>query len=64
MFSLESLVLPTSDEFSTVDDEKIRKFRDSLSFRDGIYYVQLPWYEDKLESVPSNHNAALRSLKG
>ena len=31
MFSMESLELPTSDEFSTVDKEKLRKFRDSVS---------------------------------
>ena len=63
MFSMESLGLLTSEEFSTIDKEKVRKFRDSISFRDGRYYVQLPWYEDKVESVPSNHNATLRSLE-
>ena len=60
MFSMEFHRLPTSEEFSIIDEEKISKFRDSISFRDGRYYVQLPWYEDKVELVPSNLNAALR----
>ena len=63
MFSMESLGLPTSEEFSTIDEEKVRKFRDSILFKDGRYYVQQQWYEDKVESMTSNHNAALRILE-
>ena len=63
MFSMEFLGLPTSEEFSTMDKEKVKKLRVSISFRDGRYYVQLPWYEDKVESVLSNHNAILRILE-
>lgn len=63
MFNLESLGLPTTEEFSTLDKEKVKQFRDSTTFKDSLYHVQLQWYEDKIKSVPSNHNAALRILE-
>lgn len=35
MFNLESLGLPFSKEFSTLDEEKVKQFKDSISFKDG-----------------------------
>ena len=63
MFNLESIGLPTAKEFSTLDEEKVKLLRDSITIKDGLYHVKLQWYEDKVKSVPSNHTAALRILE-
>ena len=44
---------------SNYDREKKAVFCDLISYKDNYYYVSLPWDEDKLPSVPSNHQVAL-----
>lgn len=43
--------------------KRLRSSGTLLSFKEGHYHVQLQWYDQKIESVPSNHNAALRILE-
>ena len=38
------------------------EFEKSIEFRDNAYHVKLPWHEDKIKSVPSNHRVALSVL--
>ena len=62
LYSLESLGLKDT-ELGSVDQEKIAQFSNSIIFKDGKYMVDLPWYEDVLEQVPSNHHVALATLR-
>ena len=38
------------------------RFRDGISFKDGHYHVELPWYQDNIDLVPSNNFVALKVL--
>ena len=63
LFSLESMGIKKSDkELETIDEEQINRFRSGITFKDGYYNVELPWYQDKIELVPSNHFVALKVL--
>ena len=63
MFSCESLgIAEEKDSTSDYDKIKIREFEESIEFRDNAYHVKLPWHEDKIETVPSNHSVALKVL--
>lgn len=42
--------------------EQIQHFHSPITLKDGKYYVQLPWYADKLAYVPSNYAIALLNL--
>ena len=46
----------------TNDQEQISKFEEGIQLIDGHYYVNLPWYSDRIENVPSNHFIALKVL--
>ena len=39
-----------------------KKFEESIYFKDNTYYVDLPWYEDKMKMVPSNYQVVLKVL--
>ena len=63
LFSLESMGIKISDEdLVSLDNEQIKNFEKGITFEDGHYNVELPWYPDKIESVPSNHYVALKVL--
>lgn len=34
-------------------------FRQSITFKDNKYYIQLPWESEKLSCIPSNHSVAI-----
>ena len=60
MFQTEGLGIDSKENAITdYDSVKIKDFEDSIEFEDGHYNVKLPWHEDVLEKVPSNHNVAL-----
>ena len=40
----------------------IDKFRQGISLQDGSYYVELPWKDEVISKVPSNHKVALSVL--
>ena len=61
LYSLESMGIHGA-ELGTLDEQKLTSFRDSIEFRDGHYYVSLPWHEDLLEQVPNNAHVALATL--
>ena len=62
MFNLESLGIHDENHFSDYDQEPVRHFQNAIEFKDGKYYVELPWHADKLARVPSNHAVSLRIL--
>ena len=63
LFSLESMGIKTDDkELVSFDKEQIEKFKQRISFQDGYYNVEQPWYPDKISQVPSNHTVALKVL--
>ena len=63
LFSLESLGIKKDDkELVSFDQEQIDKFKEGISFDDGHYNIELPWYPDKVDKVPSNHFVALKVL--
>ena len=63
LFSFESMGIKTTEaDLVSLESEQIKKFEEGISFKDGHYNVELPWYQDKIESVPSNHFVALKVL--
>ena len=63
LFSLESMGIKTNDEeLVSIDKEYIDKFKEGIEFQNGKYHVELPWYADKINSVPSNQVIALKVL--
>ena len=63
LFKFESLGIKSDDsEMIDFDKELIKKFEDGISYKDGHYFIDLPWYQDKVNLVPSNHNIALKVL--
>ena len=63
MFDVDSLGISSEDEvICDYDQHKIMEFEKSIEFRDNAYHVKLPWHEDKIKSVPSNHRVALSVL--
>ena len=61
IFSLETMRIK-EDSISDYVRDKIDSSRRSNTFREGCYFVDLPWNEDKLVEVPSNHQVALNVL--
>ena len=60
LFQTRGLGIYSKENATTdYDSVKIKDFEDSITFEDGHYNVKLPWHEDVLEKVPSNHNVAL-----
>lgn len=63
LFSLESMgIRPNDQESISFDNKQISKFREGIKQIDGHYYIELPWYPDRIEKVPSNHFIALKVL--
>ena len=63
LFSLESLGIKRNEkELVNFEQEQIDKFEKGISFQDGYYNVELPWYPDKVNLVPSNQFVALKVL--
>ena len=42
--------------------ELINQKKKSTEFKDNAYFVKLPWHEDKMKSVPSSYQVALKVL--
>ena len=63
LFTFESMGIKTNDqELISFDNQQISKFEKGIQLIDGHYYVNLPWYLDRIENVPSNHFIALQVL--
>ena len=45
-------------ELISFDNQQTSKF-ERIQLIDGHYYVNLPWYSERIENVPSNHFIAL-----
>ena len=60
MFSCESLGI--EDDQSQFDSDIIAEFERNIQFRDGRYWVKLPWFPDRIKNVPSNHGVSLKVL--
>ena len=61
IFSLETMEIK-EDSVSDYDHNKIGYFHSSITFREGCYFVDLLWNEDKLIEILSNHQVALNVL--
>ena len=61
IFSLETMEIK-EDSVTDYDLDKIDSFHCSITFRERYYFVDLPWNEDKLVEVPSNHQMVLNVL--
>ena len=61
MFNLDSLGHNEQIECD-FDRQMIDKFEQGISLQDGKYHVELPWKEDVIDKVPSNHKVALSVL--
>ena len=65
MFHVDSLGSSLNEDksVSDYDKAKIKEFENSIHYRNNAYYVDLPWHNDKLKTVPSNYPVALKVLK-
>ena len=61
MFNLDTLGHNEKIE-SDLDSQLIDKFKKGISLQDGRYHVELPWNDEVISKVPSNHKAALSVL--
>ena len=61
MFNMDSLSHNEEIE-SDFDHQLIDKFKQGISLRDGRYHVELPWKDEVIRKVPSNHKIALSVL--
>ena len=63
LFSLDNLGIKNLDsELADFDKYQISEFEKKITFKDNAYHIALPWYQDKIKQVPSNHKMALRIL--
>ena len=62
MFSLDSLGCHEEPNQSQYYTAMIEEFQRGISFKDNRYHVSLPWKENLVEKVPSNHKVALSDL--
>ena len=63
MFAIDTAVADGSKlDISGYNKKKIKKFENSIEFKDGCYYVNLPWIENRVNRVPSNFYVALKVL--
>ena len=61
MFNMDSLSHNEEIE-SDFDSQLIDKLKQDISLRDGRYHVELPWKDEVISEVPSNHKVALSVL--
>ena len=57
LFNLESIGIKET-EISNYDKVKIDSFKDGITYKNGKYHIQLPWYENLIPMVKSNFNIA------
>ena len=62
LWSLNSIGIPAED-IGSIDDVKIKEFSDSIVFKDGHYYVDLPWFSELLPTVPHIFRIAKSALE-
>ncbi|XP_064117675.1 uncharacterized protein LOC135223100 [Macrobrachium nipponense] len=63
MFSLESVGCSDNvDQHSLLDLLVADEFKKGIKFKDHKYHVDLPWKNDLIDQVPSNHKVALSIL--
>ena len=62
MFDVDAIGLKSDKEISNVDELQIKKFKESFVYKEGKYFVKLPWHENKINQVPSNYQVALKAL--
>src|SRR5215470_12582128 len=62
LYSLESLGINEDSDQGSIDQAFISKFLSTIEFKEEKYNVELPWYEDILDTVPSNNKVALAML--
>ena len=64
IYKLESIGINEEADQGSIDIIFDQKFHQSIDFKEGKYHVEIPWYDDVLEEVPSNHQVALAALHG
>ena len=61
LFNMDSLGHNEEIE-SDFDGQLIDKFKQGISLQDGRYHVELPWKDEVISKVPSNHKVAISAL--
>ena len=62
MFDVDAIGLKSDKDINNVDEQQIKKFKESIVYQEGKYFVKLPWHEHKINQVPSNYQVALKAL--
>ena len=57
-YSLESIGIKEEDSLAYENDQ-VEKFKESVTYKDGHYYVKLHWKADLIKQVPSNLKISL-----
>ena len=62
MFDVDTIGSKSDKDFSNVDKQQIKKFKESIVYWEGKYFVKLPWHEHRINNVPSDYQVALKAL--
>lgn len=63
MFSIESLgIREVDDNISNQERRLVQDFTEEVEFKDGKYFVKVPFY-DNVTTVPENYGVALATMK-
>lgn len=62
LYNLEQLGISDSEKSNTYDEKMVEKFSESVVFKNGSYYVEMPWKADVIKNVPSNYKIAIAVL--
>ena len=63
LFSIESLgIREVNESVSSQERQLVEKFTEEVEFKDGKYYVKVPFY-DNVKDVPENYEVALATMK-
>ncbi|XP_043212925.1 uncharacterized protein LOC122377020 [Amphibalanus amphitrite] len=63
LFSIESLgIREVNESVSSQERQLVEKFTEEVEFKDGKYYIKVPFY-DNVKDVPGNYEVALATMK-
>ena len=63
VYKLESIGICEETDQGSIDIIYNNRFLESIEFKEGKYHIEIPWYEEVLQAVPSNHQVALAALR-
>ena len=54
-FDVDAIGSKSDKDINNFDKQQIKKFKESIVYQEGKYFVKLPLHEHKIYQVPSNY---------